>query len=355
MSLAVLNVAYPFAPVAPGTAGGAEQVVRMLDGALHRAGHRSLVVACDGSSVQGELIEVPRPTGELDPVAVSQGQGRHARAVEAVLAREKIDLVHMHGIDFHAYLPPPGVPVLVTLHLPLSWYPDQALRPARPQTWFNCVSAAQNATAARMPCRVDPIENGVELSAFATRHARRRFALTLARICPEKGIHLAVEAAKLADVPLLIAGEVFPYDAHRRYFEREVRPRLDRFRRWIGPVGPARKRRLLSAARCVLIPSLVEETSSLVAREAAAAGTPVIAFAHGALRQTVEEGRTGYLVDDMAGMARAIGRSGEIDSDTCRTVARRRFAAETMLTRYFDLYARLAGKESGQVHRLESH
>ncbi|NHV87620.1 glycosyltransferase, partial [Escherichia coli] len=84
-------------------------------------------------------------------------------------------------------------------------------------------------------------------------------------------------------VPLLVAGALYPYPAHVDYFEREVRPLLDATRRFVGPVGFARKRRLLSAARCLLVPSLAAETSSLVAREAAACGTPVVAFPSGAL------------------------------------------------------------------------
>ena len=67
-----------------------------------------------------------------------------------------------------------------------------------------------------------------------SRHAKRRFALLLARICPEKGVHLAMDAAKRAGIPLLIAGEMFPYTAHHRYFAEEVEPRLDRWRRFIG-------------------------------------------------------------------------------------------------------------------------
>jgi glycosyltransferase involved in cell wall biosynthesis len=188
-----------------------------------------------------------------------------------------------------------------------------------------------------------PIPNGVPVEALAARHAKRPFALVLGRICPEKGIHLAIEAAKEADLALLVAGEVFAYEAHRRYFEEEVRPRLDDRRRFVGPVGFARKRRLLTAAQCLLIPSLAPETSSLVAREALACGTAVVAFPNGALPDTIQHGRTGFLVNDVPEMARAIREARRLDPALCRRVARERFSLESMIARYFAAYERLAG------------
>ena len=174
-------------------------------------------------------------------------------------------------------------------------------------------------------------------------HPRKcRFALTLARVCPEKGLHLALDAARAADAPMLLAGGVFPYPAHQNYFRAEILPRLDRRRRWLGPVGFIRKRRLLAAARCLLVPSLVAETSSLVAMEAAACGTPVIAFARGALPDVVEDGRTGFLVDDVDGMAEAIRRVHLIDPAVCRETARCRFSNERMAAAYIDRYHTLA-------------
>jgi glycosyltransferase involved in cell wall biosynthesis len=141
---------------------------------------------------------------------------------------------------------------------------------------------------------------------------------------------------------MLLAGEVFRYETHERYFREAVEPRLDRRRRFVGPVGFAAKRRLLSAARALLVPSLAAETSSLVAMEALACGTPVIAFAAGALPEVVEHGRTGFIVGDAAEMARAIRRVGEIDPAVCRATARRRFSDERMTREYFALYERLA-------------
>lgn len=342
MSLTVLSVGFPLAPVSPDAVGGAEQVLSQLDRALVAAGHRSLVVAGEGSKVAGTLLPVPANRGRLDDKVKARAQARHAQAIIEALRRHPVDLVHMHGIDFYAYLPPAGVSVLATLHVPLSWYPEGVLPPSRPDTWMHCVSHRQHATFPSGPTLLPPIENGVPVEALTARHAKRGFALMLSRICPDKGVHLAIRAAKRAGVPLVIAGELFPYADHLRYFAEEVEPELGPRCRFVGPVGFARKRRLLTAARCLLVPSLAAETSSLAAREAIACGTPVIAFANGGLPETVEDGRTGFLVTSDEEMAAAIGRLAEIDPATCRRVAGERFSLERMVASYMDLYRRLA-------------
>lgn len=344
--LTVLSIAYPLAPVGPDAVGGAEQILSAMDRALHAAGHRSVVVAQEGSAVAGALRPVPRPAGALDDAARAKAQADARRAVAEALRAERVDAVHLHGLDFHAYLPPPGPPALATLHLPPSWYPAEALRPSRPGTWLHGVSASQHAALldGRAGPLLPPVRNGVPVDALgaARHHARRSFALALGRVCPEKGQHTALEAARAAGIPLLIGGEVYPYEAHERYFAREVAPRLDRWRRFLGPVGFARKRRLLAAARCLLVPSTAPETSSLVAMEAAACGTPVVAFPSGALPEVVEHGRTGFLVPDAAGMAEAIGRVGELDREDIRRIARERFSDARMSGEYLALYRRLA-------------
>jgi glycosyltransferase involved in cell wall biosynthesis len=265
----------------------------------------------------------------------------HRRAIAQALRRWRIDVVHMHGIDFHAYLPPPGPPVLVSLHLPPEWYPREAFRPERPTTFLHCVSASQRARCPSGARLLPDVPNGVALDAPAAVHARRRFALALGRICPEKGFHLALGAAQRAGVPLLLAGQTFPYEAHKTYFAREIAPRLGPGRRFIGLIGPVRKRRLLSAARCLLVPSLAPETSSLVAMEALACGTPVIAFPAGALPEIVEHGRTGFIVQGEAEMAEAIHAAARIEPEVCRAAARARFSLERTVERYFALYRQL--------------
>ncbi|KGM33695.1 glycosyltransferase [Inquilinus limosus] len=341
MALTVLNVAYPLAPVGPDAVGGAEQVLSALDRALVAAGHRSLVVACDGSEAAGTLCPIPAESGSLDDAARQRAWAAQRRTIAECRRRWPVDLVHLHGIDFDAYLPADG-PTLVTLHLPLGWYPAEKLRPARPDLWLHGVSEVQCREAPSGARLLPPIPNGVSIGDGAGPHARRGFALMLGRICPEKGIHLALDAARQADVPLLVAGRLFPYDAHLRYFEHEVVPRLDARHRFIGPLGLRRKRRFLAAARCLVVPSLCPETSSLVAMEALSCGTPVVAFPNGALPEIVDHGRTGFLVRDAAEMAEAIRAAAGLDPAECRAEAVRRFSLDRMVQGYLSVYRQLA-------------
>lgn len=361
-----------------------------LDRGIVRAGHHSLVIAPEGSSVAGTLLPLSPRGGVLDETARRSARAeQRARLVEA-LANWPVDLVHMHGIDFLESLPPPGVPVLATLHLPPSWYPPEVFRLTRPATYLNCVSATQEASCPAWARLVPYIANGValgggeegeaggagvagmaELAGFGRAVGMlgtagtlgmlgmpagtagtagtaaglpvrpREFALSLGRICPEKGFHHALDAARLADVALLLAGQVYRYPEHERYFEAEIAPRLDRRRRFIGPLGRQGKRRLLSSARAVLIPSVAPETSSLVAMEALGCGTPVIAFRAGALVELIEPGRTGFLVDDAREMAEALLLVGSLDRRECRAVARERFGEERMVAEYLRLYEEL--------------
>jgi glycosyltransferase involved in cell wall biosynthesis len=342
MSLCVLSVAYPFAPVTADPVGGAEQVLSVLDRAVVAEGGRSVVLAAEGSAPVGELEPLPQPADEIDAACREAVHAVLRERLAETIARVRPDVAHLHGIDFHRYLPEQGLPVLVTLHLPLGWYPAEALSPARPRTWLAPVSrdqARRRPPGARL---TQPIENGVNLEAFRPR-AKRSYVLALGRICPEKGFHHALDAARAAGLPMLLAGAIFPYTEHLQYFEVEIRPRLDRRRRWIGPVSGRAKRRLIAEARCVVVPSLAPETSSLVAREALAAGTPVVALRRGALVEVVEPGRTGILVDTPEELAPALRAVEALDPRECRRAAERRFSDRTMIETYLAAYRRLAG------------
>lgn len=339
-SLTIVSIAYPFAPVTEDPVGGAEQVLSRLDEAIIAAGHRSVVIAQEGSSVAGELQPVPRPHAEITKQARASVHRELREKIAEIVKRERPDLIHFHGIDFASYLPPPGPPCLVSLHLPLVWYGCKALKPGRPGTWLVPVSASQACSGPEGVRLLEPIENGVPIP--ENLESKSEFALALGRICSEKGTHEAIDAARQADMPLLVAGEVFPYPEHRSYWRDSVRPRLDGARRWIGRIAGQQKQRLLGRAKCVLIPSRAPETSSLVAMEALAAGTPVVAYPSGALPEIVDHGRTGFIVRDSSEMAEAIRVVNEIDPKVCRAEAIERFPLEKMTGAYLAQYRKLA-------------
>jgi glycosyltransferase involved in cell wall biosynthesis len=338
MRLTVLNVSYPLAQVSFGTPGGAEQVLATIDEALVQAGHRSLVLAPEGSRCSGLLLPTAALPSKLDDTARETVQQQHREAIDRALAKFQIDVVHLHGLDFLHYLPDSGVPVIVTLHLPPSWYPPEAFQIERPQTDLVCVSRSQ-AEACPPHARIERvIQNGVPLHRFRKGRAKSSYVLGLGRICREKGFDHAIDAATAAGVPFLLAGTAFGYPAHLEYFDQEIRPRLKNGHRFLGQVGLRRKQHLLAGAKCVLIPSLAPETSSLVAMEAMACGTPVVAFPAGALAELIDHGRTGFLVHDVKEMAEAIRAADTLDPATCRREAENRFSAYRMFQQYLQLY-----------------
>src|SRR5438132_2784354 len=182
------------------------------------------------------------------------------------------------------------------MQLAANWYPEDALRLKRQETYLVCVSQSQ-ARECPPHARIQQVmQNGVSLERFHPEKKKGKCALAMGRICPEKGIHLALDAASAAGLPLFLAGTAFGYRSHQSYFEDAIRPRLRDGHRFLGAIRGVRKQKLLAGARCLAAASQDAETTSLAAIEAPPCGTPVVAFRVGAIRELNDGGRDGFLV-----------------------------------------------------------
>lgn len=348
----ILYVAYPLLPVSDASPGGAEQILAALEREFHQQGRSTTLAACAGSKVHGGLF-VTGPAGAGWLKSAECQEDKHARKIlELISVREAVgrgfDLIHDHSGSFFTCADQAETPMLATLHLPRSFYPAQLFTKSPKNLYFNCVSDSQAKSFAGVPKVLGAVANGIALERFPLQTRKHNYLLWLGRICEEKGAHIALDVAEKAGIPIILAGKVYPLAYHQEYFEREIVPRLQRMGKSARFVDTPRfedKVALLRGAEAVLIPSLAEETSSLVAMEAAACGTPVVAFRRGALPEVVSQNETGLLVDDAPGMIRVLAHVGKIKPKACHSHAQRHFSAKRMANGYAQLYERISARK----------
>ncbi len=180
------------------------------------------------------------------------------------------------------------------------------------------------------------IHHGIDVESFSVGLGDGGYLLFLGRIHPDKGTHVAIEVARRAGMPLVIAGVVHDGEYH----EREVLPHVDGVSvRYVGPVGPAERDRLLGGAVGLLHLIDFEEPFGLSVVEALATGTPVVAFRRGSMPELIRDGLTGFVVDDVHTAVSAVRGLPRLDRRACRGDAERRFSAARMVASYERLFA----------------
>ena len=296
--------------VPPTHYGGTERIVAYLTDELVRQGHQVTLFASADSRTAAELVPCTERALRLNP-AVREPLPHYMVMLERVWRRAReFDVLHFH-ID---YLHFPLFRELAGAHSYDLPRPPRPPGPAGGPSRVSRVPAGVDlrASAAAVPglALAGTVPHGLprNLHPFSP-GARDGYLAFLGRICPEKQPDQAIEIARRAGIPLKIAAKVDRVD--QAYFDEVIRPLLkDPLVEYVGEIGEHDKGAFLGGARALLFPIAWPEPFGLVMIEAMACGTPVIAYRCGSVPEVLEDGVTGFVVEDVAGALAALGRAG---------------------------------------------
>jgi glycosyltransferase involved in cell wall biosynthesis len=258
---------------------------------------------------------------------------------EAFEHAAEFDLIHSH-YDFMAlaYTRLVKTPVLTTIH----GFSSPKIMPVYEKYRDGYFVSISNSDRAPGLNYLATVYNGIDLSLYPLQESAGNHLVFLGRIHPDKGVHLAVAVARMSGLPLLIAGII----QDQRYFREQVEPYLDDTIRYIGPVDVAGKNELFAQALALLHLNTIPERFGLVLAEANAAGVPVIAMDLGSCREVIEDGRTGFLVNNVNEAVRALARLSQIGRNACRERVQRCFSIDTMVEAYERVYTMIFEAEA---------
>jgi glycosyltransferase involved in cell wall biosynthesis len=341
----VAIVSTPFVRVPPIGYGGTELFCGQLGEALVKRGHDVTLFATGDSEFSGELVSC-FPTATWPP---SEAVDRaHMRFCLHEISRDRAgyDAVQINSSLGLKIAKDFGIPVVYTLH----HHREEVLSriyAAHPEVHFVAISRRQ--LDLEVPLRHSTvIHHGLDPVQYPVSVRDDGYLLHLGRFAPEKGTHLAIEAAALAKTPLVVAGRVHEKAEDQAYFDAEVAPRLHLPGIMIaGEADHRRKLALLQQARALLSPIQWEEPFGLIAIEAMLTGTPVIGFSHGSFPEIIDDGVTGILVSNVREMARAVREVARLSRAACAARARARFSADRMAADYERVFESMLLRRSG--------
>jgi glycosyltransferase involved in cell wall biosynthesis len=340
-------------PVPPRTYGGTELVVYNLAEQLVAMGHDVVVFASGDSRTSARLEPIFQHSLRTDP-SVNDPQTRDAMKMIGMgrlldkLNTEDFDVVHNHfGWRFLAFAGQLNVPVITTVHGPLNVPYYARVFAELPGTPVVSISNAQRRPMPQLNY-VSTVYNGIDCSSFDYNEQPQEYFAFLGRFSPEKGPVMAIQAARAAGVPLVMAGKVDVVD--RDYYDTEVKPLIDGEQiRYIGEVNHAQKNEFLRNARALLVPIDWEEPFGLVMIEALATGTPVIANDRGSVPEIVRKD-VGFVTHNLNQMVEAIHSVHTIERQRCRDYVCDRFGCSAMAQGYLAAYEKvLEGEPEPEV------
>ncbi|KQP91542.1 glycosyltransferase family 4 protein [Methylobacterium sp. Leaf117] len=346
MKIAV--VAHLKYPIAEPYAGGLEMHTHLLVQTLQRRGHVVTLFASAGSDPDLDPTVMCDPTGialESDDeheVAIHHVERAAYLAMMDLIRAGDFDLVHNNALDDLPLRASAGMnlPWVTVLHIsPFDTFVG-GVKAAAPGMTFLAVSSSLAQEWSKIVPNAQVVGNGIDLSTFAYNAAPKAssYAIWSGRIVPEKGLHLAIDAARAAGLPMHFAGpKLDPV-----YWAAEIAPRLGPHLIDLGHLSHRDLARQIGQARVAIVSPCWEEPFGLVVAEALACGTPVAAFRRGAIPHILDV-TCGRLAkpNDADDLGRAIREATGLSRRACRERAETLFDAEAMTNRYLEVYRRV--------------
>ena len=339
----IAQVAPLYEAVPPLLYGGTERVVSFLTEELVALGHEVTLFASGDSVTSAELEAVWPHALRLDP-AIRDQVAPHMLLMEAARRRAgEFDIMHFH-MDYWPFslFGRQPTPIVTTLHGRLDLPELRPMLDAFPQ--MPVVSISDSQREALLQARfVATVHHGLPAGLLTPQptHGPGYLAF-LGRIAPEKGPDRAIRIARACGIPLRMAAKVDRAD--QVYFDTVIRPMLvEGGVEMVGEISDARKPAFLSEARALLMPIDWPEPFGLVMIEAMACGTPVIAFDRGSVPEIIQDGQTGFIVENETAAVVAVSRLDRLPRAGVRAGFEARFTARRMALDYLAVYRRLAG------------
>ena len=328
--------------VPPKLYGGTERVISWLTEELVALGHEVTLFA-SGDSVTSARLEPMWPTALRLDGSVRDPNALHMSMIEQIAQRAReFDLLHFH-LDYYPFsvMSRQSTPFLTTLHGRLDLPEHEPVFSTFPSVPLVSISNAQRRPAPNANW-IGTVYHGMPENLLRPVPADPSYLAFLGRISPEKRVDRAIHIAERCGLPLKIAAKVDAVD--HDYFEEMIKPLLAKPNvEFIGEIPDAQKSEFLSNAFALLVPIDWPEPFGLVMIEAMACGAPVIAFNRGAVSELIEEGVTGFVVEDETSAVGALRHLSRLSRTVIRKRFEERFTARRMARDYLAVYRDLVG------------